>query len=150
MEDQLGAAETAMNWADWDSSQTLHYTLFQSHFKNGDIRQANERPRQLIVAMSGKPERRALVEHFERFLRLMELHDTCLGISTADTDTLDDTSSVGTALEEMEHFVQDFPDPEVRELMLRMVAPIRAAAQIKSSSRRMPTAGKRFETISRS
>ncbi|KAK3293063.1 uncharacterized protein B0H64DRAFT_403408 [Chaetomium fimeti] len=131
---QLNAAETAMNRADWDSSQTLHYTLFRSHFKNGDIRQASEHLRQLIVAMGGKPERRELVEHFERCLRLIELHDICLGISAADTDTLEETSNVGPALQEMERLAQDFPDPDLREMLLQSVASARAVAQLKPSS----------------
>jgi hypothetical protein len=131
---QLSSAEAATNRGDWDFCQTSHYALFQRHLEKGDIRQATEHLRQLAVAMSGHPERKAGREQIERLLRLLELH-ICMGVAAADTDTLEDASSIGPALQEMEHLVQGVSDPDERELLRWVMESTREVARLEPSSR---------------
>lgn len=132
---ELGAAEAAMNTANWTSSQSTHYALFQRYTKNGDMRQANEHLGQLILAMSGDPDKSVLVEQFKRYLRLQELFITSLGVTAADTDTTDDVSNVEANLEEMERLMNEIPDEEIKQGFVRGMESVRAAARLEPSRR---------------
>jgi len=132
---ELGAAEAAMNTANWTSSQSTHYALFQRYTKNGDMRQANEHLRQLIVAMSGDPDKSLVMEEFKRYLRLQELFATSLGVTAADTDTTDDVSNVESNLEEMDRLMNEITDEEVKQGFLRGMESVRAAARLEPSRR---------------
>jgi hypothetical protein len=132
---ELGAAEAAMNTANWTSSQSTHYSLFQRYTKNGDMRQANEHLRQLILAMSGDPDKSLVVEEFKRYLRLQELFAILLGVTAADTDTTDDVSNVESNLEEMDKLMNEITDEEIKQGFLRGMESVRAAARLEPSQR---------------
>jgi hypothetical protein len=135
---ELGAAEAAMNTANWTSSQSTHYSLFQRYTKNGDMRQANEHLRQLILAMSGDLDKSLAVEEFKRYLRLQELFAISLGVTAADTDTTNDVSNVSNVesnLEEMDRLMNEITDEEIKQGFLRGMESVRAAARLEPSQR---------------
>ncbi|KAK1831536.1 hypothetical protein QBC39DRAFT_408112 [Podospora conica] len=132
---ELGAAEVAMNTASWTTSQSAHYALFLRYSKNGDMRQADEHLRQLILSLSGDPKNNELVEELNRCVRLQELFTIALGVTAADTDTTDDVSNVESVIKEMDRLMNEIQDDKIKQMFLRAAEPIRASARVEPSRR---------------